>query len=337
MTHPLAEIDGHKKYIFSVAGEGFYLRVVTSAEEMEKREEAAELLARVMVEMQQDLQKKLAKEGQRLKITPLLEIPNWRETLPKKFGQEDNQTVFIVENERGEVASVMLISINDGKLRVNLEVGDDVGTFVYVDSVITAEKYKGCGVFSSAFDKVITMLANEKRGLEAPFEYVISMRAATAIRNSDDVEVDHMINLPLYAKMWEERFVDNQLQKRWCYGSGPGIARDKAPIADYSDEAKVDFMVKDEAAKAVREIPELEDGKKFSGIGSFLIGDLREDYSEVKGERVARMKAREARGVSKDADKKTTWEPDASPSDAAASGLMGRTDGRSGGSGSMSC
>ncbi len=49
------------------------------------------------------------------------------------------------------------------------------------------------------------------------------------------------------------------------------------------------------------------------------------------------MKGRANHGILRDQAKKTKWEPDVSPSDAAASGLMGRTDGRSGGSGSMSC
>lgn len=44
MTHPMSDLDGKRKYVFSKDGEDFYLRVVTTNDEMLKRQDAAMLL-----------------------------------------------------------------------------------------------------------------------------------------------------------------------------------------------------------------------------------------------------------------------------------------------------
>ncbi len=249
--HPLDALSGMRKYIFSIGEKKFFLHVVANRDEMERCKEASILLSATVYESQIELAKILS-SGQRLKIPPLPpsaeEIDSGFDNLLRKFDSKGSgQTIFIIENEAGEIANVMLVTINDFSLRSALRVDDGVGTFVYVDTTITAEGYKGLGIFSSAFDKIITMLANPKRALAAPFEYCISMRATAAL-SEDGSESYHMMNFPAYAKMWEARFENSQLQKRWCYGGGPGIALEKVSVVEALKD--VDLMVKSEIARA---------------------------------------------------------------------------------------
>lgn len=312
MTHPLSDLDGKRKYVFSKDGEDFYLRVVTTNDEMLKHQDAAYALSRILHDSTIKQQEELKRKGERLKG----EIPEikhqWREeTLPHLFETEKNFTAFILENGSEEFVTVMLMSINDPQQRLDLQVPEDVGTFVYVDRLSTAPEYQGKSIFSSGFDKVLTMMSNPKRCLQEPFLYSVSMTAVTAIRE-DEKEVNYVMNLARYTQMWQERFIENRLQNRWHYYDADsqyhqvGMAR--APLDDFLSEGKinesaVDALIKDQEIEATIE------GKEVRRV--YLEG-IAPDYSETKIKRRGMLERREDRGLSKKDSSKTPWLPSAS-------------------------
>jgi hypothetical protein len=49
----------------------------------------------------------------------------------------------------------MLILINNPDLCERLKVNPEVGTFIYVDSLVTAQQHKGKDLLSAEFDKLV--------------------------------------------------------------------------------------------------------------------------------------------------------------------------------------
>ena len=199
------------------------------------------------------------------------------------------------------------MSINDPQQRIDLQVPEEVGTFVYVDRLSTSERYQGQSVFSSGFDKVLTMLSNPKRELPGPFSYSVSMTSVAAIR-ADGSEVNYVMNLPRYSQMWQERFTENQLQNRWHYFDVDSqyyqVGRARAPLQDFLaqgkiNESAVDALIKDQEIEAKSE------GKDVRGV--YLEGTTSPDYLEIKGKRRDMMDKREERGFSKVDSRKTKW------------------------------
>jgi hypothetical protein len=189
MPHPLADLDGKRKFLLSYAGQKFYLKAVTSKEEMAANPDAMEKLAFVVYEAQIDLNKELQGKGRRIQNLPpaptregikasqahFPEAFNGGAQFDNPVNRNANRTVFIVENEEGKIASLVHLTINDAVMRQRLSVPADVGTFVFVDDAITVEEYKGKGLLSSALNHVVTLLEAKTA---SPFEYCISMRAA---------------------------------------------------------------------------------------------------------------------------------------------------------------
>ncbi len=314
--HPLADLDGKRKYIFSKDREDFYLRVITSCEEMAKYPHP--FLGPVMHDAATELDKELHKRGERLKTAPISSVEEIVEyqKFVKTFDREDNQTAFIVENKVGEPAVGMLIFINDPVQRRDLKVADEVGTFVYVSDIMTADKYRGKGIFSTAFDKILTMMSNEKRGFKHPFEYSISMTRATSVKDSGESETEYVMNLPRYAEMWKHRFPENELQNRWQYrdsqsGENKIIGLNRMPLEEYLrggkiNEAEIDRLMKHQMVEAEKE------GKEVRGL--YLAGHSRESHAEVAAKRKALLAKREVNGVQRVIVKKTSWEvPGVSP------------------------
>jgi hypothetical protein len=245
MPHPLADLNGKRKHVFTKDGEKFYLRVVTEAQEIISKDgeikipRAIQMLGPIGVQARIEKQRQLEKEGrgERLKqpvidMKPKFLEPSWIDSDEGKAyvqryansfaaAQEKgkNPTLFILENEAGEFAVGMYITINDPLRRVALKVPESIGTFVYVDDLITDEKYRGQGMLSRAFDKVLTLMGNPKRGLKNPIEYAVSVTAVEIEKVNEQGNVvsqrSEMLNLLAYALMWEGRKLEDvRLQGR---------------------------------------------------------------------------------------------------------------------------
>ncbi|MBU6338617.1 MAG: hypothetical protein KGQ36_01395 [Rickettsiales bacterium] len=244
MTNPFSDLDGKRKYLFTRGDEDFYLKVVTSQEEAAKCRDAITGLNSITVDSEAQLQETISKKGERIKDprqpTSPEKMKDAVDNFHREFGHDDNATMFILENEGGEFVNVILVTINDPQKRANLKVPDDVGTFVYVSDISTNNKYRVQNLFSTAFDKMLTMISNEKRGLEKPIEYSISVTATTAIQESGE-EVEYVRNLPRYVDMWEKRFSNNKLQDRRYLttdGKTKQVGLDRMPLDDFLDVGK---------------------------------------------------------------------------------------------------
>lgn len=271
----------NKKYLCSVGDIDFTIRSVSTAEEAKANPRALEMLDNLQIECQNDTHKRLQQTGAAVKTLQDKAYYSSLITFNEAWADRTfngNQHLFLVE-DKDNLACVILINLNDK--REALKVSEDVGTFVYVGDVITAEEYKNCRLFSTAFDKVITALSNPKRNLPTPIVYSISVSAIEVIRN--DVTYNHVMNLDRYTNMWHDRFTNNMFQIRLQELGGlrrqEGI--DRVP-AEYSEEY-VSSLIDSFKSMAA------EQGKKVRGI--YLEGESK-DYFENKEQRKALLENR---------------------------------------------
>lgn len=323
MTHPLQDLDGARRHIFTANGQDFFLRVITSQEKFRERQDIINLVAsRIMLEAQRELQSELDRRGDRgrvLEITngnPTSEVDlearglssssynltknvteedfkKYQNDFPNCLGNESSGTIFAVENAAQEPLCAIYLTINDRARREELQVGNEVGNFVYVDSIMTSPAARGNNIFSSAFDKIITMLAKPERheGSSQSFQYAISVTAATELQN-DGNQFYHIMNLPRYHKMWNDRFEDLSLMQRWQNkGTGKQHAEGN-PInfaGDYNEQAMSNFIANQrEAAEAA--------GERVRGV--FLSG-IMSGYEVAQEKREDLMRKREDKGIAR--------------------------------------
>lgn len=275
--------DNRRKPFFQKNGQQFYLKIVNKESTMREQVELIEMLNRLATESEIDLDKNLRMRGEHLKT---LHKPNelWQvsdEWLSTSFENESNRNVFILEDEEGHPISATIALINCPHYRETMKVSDEVGTFVYITHVITREDFKSNGLFSLTLNKMMTMLSNPKRELPTPIDYSISVSAAKAERDSDGEEMTYIMNLPRYARMWQNRFENNQLQLRFQSLESAKLqeGRDRLHIEnfldgdEFLDEKKVSDLVESRAEEAAKE------GKWVRGL--FLEGRQTKSHAEA--------------------------------------------------------
>lgn len=158
---------------------------------------------------------------------------------------DGKQVVILVENE-DKLACTILLRINDEAKREALKVPKLVGTFVYVGDVITEQGYKGKGIFGCAFDKILTSIANQKRGFAEPVVYSISMTAAEILKDGESLT--YPMNLEVYSKIWEKRFAENKIQVRLQNQSGFQEGTERFEITDLKKVSNILNFHKESAA-----------------------------------------------------------------------------------------
>lgn len=275
--------NNRRKEFFEKDGEQFYLKIVNTEQTMREQVELISMLNRLATESEIDLDKQLRTRGEHLKT---LHEPHqlWQiseEWLATSFENESNRNVFIIESEAGKPISATIALINCPHYREAMRVAEDVGTFVYITHVITDENFKGNGLFSLTLNKMMTMLSNPKRNLPTPIDYSISVSAAEAVRESDSEEITYIMNLPRYARMWQNRFEDNKLQLRYQSFESSKLqeGRERLPVDPFLDdknnldEKAVSDLVKSRAPEANSE------GKWVRGL--FLEGRQTKSHEEA--------------------------------------------------------
>ncbi len=323
MTHLLQDLDGAKRHIFSARGQDFFLRVIVSSQKLREHPDVADLIAgTIMLDAQKELQSDLDKRGGRGKLLEITDgNPTNKDELAKK-GFDPNHfniarkltkqeidsyklsflengldgksdTIFTVEDATGKIACAIYLTINDQSKRAELKVGEDINNFVYVSDIMTAPDFRGQNIFSSAFDKIVTMLANPKRndGQSKSFQYAISVTAATELQ-SDGKQFHHIMNLPRYYKMWSDRFEDLSWMKRWQNietGRQHAVGDPIGFVGKYDEQEISDFIAnqKEEAASQ---------GKKVRG--AVLFG-VMPGYDDAKEKRKNLMDDREYKGTTR--------------------------------------
>jgi len=215
MTNPFNEKNNRCKPFFNSRGEQYFLRIITTEATFRENPKVAEMLNRLATESEIDLAKEIAPRGERLKKMHKPE-ELWRATdswISTAFGTPQNRTVFVIEDSKRNPISTSIMLIDSAEDRKKMRVSPGVGTFVYVTHAVTSEEWKGKGLFSLTLNKAISMLSNPKRNLPLPIDYSISVSAATALK-ADGSEINYVMNLPRYARMWSNRFEQNKLQVR---------------------------------------------------------------------------------------------------------------------------
>ena len=275
--------DNRRKPFFQKNGQQFFLKIVNKEKTMREQIELIEMLNKLATESEIDLDKNLRMRGEHLKTlhktSELWQVSE--EWLSTSFENESNRNVFIIEDEEGRPISATIASINCPRYREAMKVSEDVGTFVYITHVITRGDFKSCGCFSLTLNKIMTMLSNPKRELPAPIYYSISVSAAKAERESDGEEITYIMNLPRYAKMWQNRFENNQLQPRFQSLESAKVqeGRERVHLENFldkekkNDEKKVSDFVESHNEEATRE------GKWVRGL--FLEGRQNKSYAEA--------------------------------------------------------
>jgi len=319
MPHLLEDLNGAKKHIFSIGEEKYFLRVFTTPEEYRKYPESVQMVAGpIMRDAQKELQNELDRRGDRqilldaqseefisskgidpISLNRFLPPTKavreaYAQEMPNYLGGSSNGTIFVIENELGNPACGIYITINDEIKRQELKVSPDIKTFVYVSDILTEEKYRGKNIFSSAFDKIMTMLANPKRETSGLTQYAVSVTAAMALKESGET-ISHVLNLPRYYKMWDERFEDLSVNKRWqdittrrqmAVGDPVDVKEIFGEEKIYDEERMGSFIDSQRAEASL-------DGKRVRG--AFLSGKLDKKYPEIKKTRSDLMERRAAR------------------------------------------
>jgi hypothetical protein len=232
----------NKKQIFRNKDEIFTIRTLDTCEEMLANPQALNALNRLMFECEQDSNKRFHLKNLHTK-EELGNVINFNEDWAKKTF-DGKQIVFLVESE-GNLACTILLRINDEAKRNALKVPESVGTFVYVSDVITEENYKGKGVFSCTFDKIITSIANQKRAFVEPIVYSISMTAAEVLK--DNKTLTYPMNLEIYSKIWEKRFFDNKIQVRLQSNDGVQEGAERFKTTDLKKVSEILDSYKEKA------------------------------------------------------------------------------------------
>ncbi len=351
MLHAFEKLDGKRKYIGSIGDEDFYLSIVTSSQEARKHPEAIIAISHINEDALAEQQKKIDQEGKSRVMTGINFAPDFDKDavfdlatgyLVKSMNYYgSNQIMLVLENGDQKFVGMMLMNINQEWQRTNYKVSDEIKTFIFFDSIAMSEEYRGKGLFSAGFDKFMTMMVNPKRkGLEAPFQFTVSIMAANALE-ADGSEFNYALNLPAYAKMWNDRFTENSLQNRWNdHPKGPKkyanfIHPEHLPLESFTedradgqfriDEDKVDEALKEQkeiakettAMSAEDKIPSCTDVRGF-----FLSGRIQNEAKPIAEEAISDQEKRKSlylevrenrkeflakKGIEKVKSKKTSW------------------------------
>lgn len=259
-----------KKYLCTKNDSNYFIKTISTADEMLENPAALALLNDLMFDCEQQTRAALEEKGKTM-------VTHSREELRAMidFNEEwcgrtfnGNQIVFAIQNEEKTVG-VILLTINDLEKRKALQVPESIGTFVYVGDAIIAKEERGNNLFALAFDKITTMLANPKRELPLPIQYCISMTNAI----TTDGEF-YPMNLPQYEKMWQQRFEDNKIQIRLQKGRDQrGVERFEAT----SDDEFVNKIINETSLKP----QEFVRGLYLEGVSA--------SYEEMKTKRKASL------------------------------------------------
>ena len=290
MKNPFLDIDGRRKFFIN-RGQDFFLKVATSAKTLCESKGAVDLLTELATASERELEKELVKRGEHLvKLHEKEELwtptPLW---LATSFENESNRTAFIIENEKSEACCIVIALINCPHAREKMKVSDEVGTFIYLTHCVSKEEMRGTGMLSLVVNKINSMIKNPKRELPEPIDYSISVSLAPAINEATGELTNYVMNLPRYARMWQNRFESNKLQHRFQKDPSNQEGRERLPLTDFLD-SRGDLDEKKLSEEIERKKPEAAAESKIVR-GMFLEGRHVESYFQSV------IRRREAQGI----------------------------------------
>lgn len=159
-------------------------------------------------------------------------------------------------------------------------INENIGTFVYITSIITSDEYKGQGFLGQMFNKILTYAENPKRNYPKPIQFATSI-TQTACETKLGI-INDVINLDIYSAMWQDRLINNKLQVRFQDLDNPNnqYGKEIFDLEDFINESKkIDKIKVSDIVESKKE----EASKQNQFVrGFFLIGEQPKNYIDLK-------------------------------------------------------
>lgn len=326
MTHPLKELDGKRRYIFTADAASkphkLFLRVVTSGDEIKKCDKAVSLLTELLTDAQSDLAAELEASGKKLKTSAPQKSDEEKvrekkekaaraiASAPAKFGKEDNLTYFIIENEEGDAVLTLSATINNPSIARAL---DTKCPHAVLHGAIIAQDYRRQGIAAAAFDEIFSTISSAIQS--RPIEIIAPITSREVINKEGELE-EFLVHGEMYISMLKQAcgdavYLQPRLRNGW-EGDYESTRGPRIPAQDLTAE-----LIKEKMQDIRKEIKSGED----KSAGAFLIGDFRQqekEYNEAHLARMAKKRNLRVEGIERDWQRTS---PATSAKSAEASGL----------------
>ena len=143
---------------FTKNNETFSIIVIENEKDLRANRDVINLLDKLAIEAFEDYNKKLEKEGG--KIINMPEKKNlWKpsdEWISNAFKEGENRKIFAIKNSKNEAVQSVVALFDNKTNRERIKIDNNVGTFIYLTSIVTSKKYKGQGFLGQMFNKILT-------------------------------------------------------------------------------------------------------------------------------------------------------------------------------------
>jgi len=266
---------------FTKNNETFSIIVIENEKELRANQDVIDLFDKLALEAFQDHNKKLEAEGGRVINIPAKQNL-WRpsnEWIANAFKEGENRKIFVIKNSKNEAVQSVIALFDNKTNRERINIDKDVGTFIYLTSIVTSEKYKGQGFLGQMFNKILTYAENPKRNYPKPIQFATSI-TQTACETKLGA-INDVINLDIYSAMWQDRLINNKLQVRFqdLDNANNQYGKEIFDLKDFLIDKKIDKLKVSELVESKKD----EASKQNQFVrGFYLIGDQPRTYIELK-------------------------------------------------------
>ncbi len=240
-SNPLTDVDGKKKYIFSINDghnkKDLFLRVITSSKNVNKFEKAIDLYTSIINDAREDFAQNLAKENKELKNKlPAKEerekmLEARKERARKKFGdnfdKEDNFTYFIVEDDQKNPVYVASLAFNSEYFAQGI-INDLSKNMLFLHGMIIDKSFRGKNIVSAALDQIFAAIFEIKPQF-LDCQIIIPVASMEVVNEDGSIE-EFLGHKDLYVKYLnnfcnqDKVFLQQRVRDGWdgCYEKSSG-------------------------------------------------------------------------------------------------------------------
>lgn len=266
---------------FEKNGKQFNFAIIETENELRQNQDVIDLLDKLAIQAFEDHNKKLEADGGKVINMPKKENlwrpnDNW---IKSAFGTEENRKIFVIKDEDDKAVQVSIALFDDKNSRKKIGINENIGTFIYITSIITSNEYKGQGFLGQMFNKILTYAENPKRNYQKPIQFATSV-TQTACETKLGI-INDVINLDIYSAMWQDRLINNKLQVRFQDLDNPNnqYGKEIFDLKDFLIDKKIDKLKVSELVESKKD----EASKQNQFVrGFYLIGDQPRTYIELK-------------------------------------------------------
>lgn len=266
---------------FTKNNETFSIIVIENKKDLKDNQDVIDLLDKLAIEAFEDHNKKLEAEGGKVINMPAKENL-WKpsnEWISNAFKEGENRKIFAIKNSKNEAVQTVIALFDNKTNRERINIDNNVGTFIYLTSIVTSEKYKGQGFLGQMFNKILTYAENPKRNYQKPIQFATSI-TQTACETKLGT-INDVINLDIYSAMWQDRLINNKLQVRFqdLDNANNQYGKEIFDLKDFLIDKKIDKLKVSELVESKKD----EASKQNQFVrGFYLIGDQPRTYIELK-------------------------------------------------------